>query len=341
MKILINSTTFYPAIGGLENMAMDMAQEFVSAGYKVKVVTLIPALPDDDVEFSFDVIRQPGMPAYIQLIQWADVALHFNVTTKGLLPHFFLSTPLVISHQSPLAAEDQRQGLKYNFKQWLVKKLPILNIGCSDYISQQNPNCTTIPNAYNHELFKNTTPFAERKEELVYLGRLVSIKGVDLLLKALYLLKQEGVMPKLSIIGDGEDRAKLEQMTIDSGLQNQVTFEGIKTGDTLVERLNQHQVLVVPSFWKEAFGIVALEGIACGLTVVASEGGGLKDAVGACGITFPNGDARALADAIKKVWQQPEQLEQFQSAAQNHLFAHERKVIAFQYLTTIQKVLVR
>jgi glycosyltransferase involved in cell wall biosynthesis len=339
MKILINSTTFYPAIGGLENMAMDMAVEFVQAGHTVTVVTLIPAKENDRLSFPFDIVRQPTIVHYLRWVRWADVALHFNVTTKGLLPHFFLSTPLVISHQSPLAEVTKRSGAKYRFKKWLVNTLPILNIGCSDYISRQNPHAVTIHNAYNHQLFQCYTSFEEREGELVYLGRLVSIKGVDLLLKALHLLKLEGIQPKLSIIGDGEDRMKLEQMTKELELQKQVHFTGVKTGQPLVEALNQYQIMVVPSLWKEAFGIVALEGIACGLVVVASEGGGLIDAVGSCGLTFPNGDVVALAAAIRQVWKQPEQLQNYRSAAATHLPSHERSAIAHQYLSVIQHAL--
>ena len=59
--------------------------------------------------------------------------------------------------------------------------------------------------------------------------------------------------------------------------------------------------MIVPSRWAEPFGIVALEGIATGCALVASSGGGLPDAVGPCGLLFPNGDAAALALALKKV----------------------------------------
>ncbi|MEN0048114.1 MAG: glycosyltransferase family 4 protein, partial [Bacteroidota bacterium] len=182
---------------------------------------------------------------------------------------------------------------------------------------------------------------AERRGDLVYLGRLVSIKGVDTLLEALSQLKAENIRPQLSIVGDGEDRQKLEQMSYDLGLSEQVTFEGKKLGEDIVQALNQHKIMVVPSKWNEAFGIVALEGIACGLAVVASKGGGLIDAVGPCGITFPNGDVTALAKAIKSIWNQPEKIAEFQSHAPNHLKQHERDVIARRYLTVIENALAQ
>ncbi|MEM9884487.1 MAG: glycosyltransferase family 4 protein [Bacteroidota bacterium] len=333
MKFLLNSTTFYPAVGGLENVAMDIAMEFVEAGHEVKVVTLIPeraAIKD----FAFEIIRQPSFFKYLKLIQWAEVALHFNVTTKGILPHFFLNTPLIISHQSPI-----KQTGKKKTKVWIANKVPILNIGCSRYVAEQYANSITIHNSYNHLMFRNLMPAQDRKGELVYLGRLVSIKGVDTLLEALKELKVEGLMPKLTVIGEGEDRVKLEAMNQAFGLQSQVKFVGKKLGEELVAALNQHQIMVVPSKWNEAFGIVALEGIACGLAVVASRGGGLIDAVGPCGITFPNGDSKALAEAIKQVWNQPKKISEFQENAPAHLKRHERDVIAKRYLEVIENAL--
>lgn len=335
MKFLLNSTTFYPAVGGLENVAMDIAMEFVKAGHEVKVVTLIPSDGDKE-KFPFSIVRNPSFFQYWKLIRWADAALHFNVTTKGIFPHFLLKTPLIISHQSPI-----KQTGKKKLKVWIANKAPILNIGCSKYVAEQYENSIAIHNSYNHQIFKNLKTPEERKGDLVYLGRLVSIKGVDTLLGALSQLKVENIQPKLSIIGDGEDRAKLEEMSRDLDLSEQVTFEGKKLGEEIVHALNQHKIMVVPSKWNEAFGIVALEGIACGLAVVASKGGGLIDAVGPCGMTFPNGDATALAKAIKSVWNQPEKIAEFQSHAPAHLKQHERDVIARRYLTVIEDALTK
>ena len=69
-------------------------------------------------------------------------------------------------------------------------------------------------------------------------------------------------------------------------LAENVSFVGPKSGDGLAEILNQHQILVVPSRWAEPFGIVAVEGIACGCVVVGSVAGGLPEAIGGCGVNF-------------------------------------------------------
>ena len=61
----------------------------------------------------------------------------------------------------------------------------------------------------------------------------------------------------------------------------------------MVEELNRHEIMVVPSRWNELFGVVALEGMACGCAMLVSDGGGLPDAVGYAG--------HNLKELIKKI----------------------------------------
>lgn len=89
---------------------------------------------------------------------------------------------------------------------------------------------------------------------------------------------------------------------------------------------------VVPSIWREPFGIVALEGIACGCVVVGSEGGGLKEAIGPCGVTFPNGDAEALPARLEALLSSPQLLVGYRAKAATHLSAYTKAVVAEKYL---------
>ena len=136
----------------------------------------------------------------------------------------------------------------------------------------------------------------ERTKDIVFLARLVSDKGGDIILEALARMRLQGLTPRLTIVGDGPERANLEAMAHRLGVGPQVIFLGMQTGEALVSILNEHRVMAVPSQLAEPFGVVALEGIACGCVIVGSEGGGLPDAIGPCGLLFPNGDADALAD---------------------------------------------
>ena len=95
--------------------------------------------------------------------------------------------------------------------------------------------------------------------------------------------------------------------------------------------------MVVPSLWDEPFGIVALEGIACGCVVVGSSGGGLKDAIGECGVTFPNGDVAALTEALANLLTNPEQLDSYRQKAQSHLARHQPTEVAKAYLKVFEE----
>ena len=105
-------------------------------------------------------------------------------------------------------------------------------------------------------------------------------------------------------------------------------------GAELAALLNRHQVLVVPSRWAEPFGIVALEGLACGCFVIGSEGGGLKEAIGPGGITFVNGDASALAGALQKAL--VNRLPVDRPAVAAHLARHRPSAVAAGYLQELE-----
>jgi len=131
----------------------------------------------------------------------------------------------------------------------------------------------------------------------------------------------------------------MQKLLADFDLPGQVTFAGAQTGADLARTFNAHRILVVPSRYEEPFGVVALEGIACGCLVVGSGGGGLPEAIGPCGLTFPNGDAKALADILEKLLRMPSERDRFLSAAAAHLANFQPRVIADRYLDLFQSKL--
>jgi glycosyltransferase involved in cell wall biosynthesis len=110
------------------------------------------------------------------------------------------------------------------------------------------------------------------------------------------------------------------------------------SGPELAKELNRHRIAVIPSRWKEPFGIVALEAIACGCVVIGSREGGLPDAIGPCGATFPNGDARALADALSRFLKTPGLLLQYRGHTEEHLRRHHPSTVANQYLKMFESL---
>jgi glycosyltransferase involved in cell wall biosynthesis len=194
-----------------------------------------------------------------------------------------------------------------------------------------------IPNPYDTSLFYVREAIG-RTGDLVAFGRLVSDKGFDYLVEALAMLAQDGLRPKLTIIGDGPEKEALQGQAKELGVAEQITFLGALTGPALAEELNRHRIAVVPSRWKEPFGLVALEAIACGCVAVGSREGGLSDAIGPCGVTFPNGDVPELARALSELLKNPGLLLKYREHAQEHLRRHQPSTVAGLYLKVFESV---
>jgi glycosyltransferase involved in cell wall biosynthesis len=98
--------------------------------------------------------------------------------------------------------------------------------------------------------------------------------------------------------------------------------------------------MVVPTREGEGFGVVALEGIACGCVVVGSTCGGLPEAIGPCGRTFKNGDPSALAEVLHDLLTQPERWnDDYFVHAKEHLDIHRPSVVVDRYLDVLAGVL--
>jgi glycosyltransferase involved in cell wall biosynthesis len=191
-----------------------------------------------------------------------------------------------------------------------------------------------IGNPYDDRIFKINANI-QRNRELIFVGRLVSDKGADVLLRALGILK---IPTNLTIIGRGPEEENLRALVRELALDQSVTFAGQKVGGELAELMNHHQVIVIPSRWPEPFGIVALEGIACGCIAVGSEQGGLSEAIGNCGITFRNGDSEKLAARLAELLRDSTTREKFRTAAPLHLERFRAQTVAQRYLALLREL---
>jgi glycogen synthase len=335
MKILIYSPLFYPSIGGLETIISTLAHEFIYQGHEVKLISQTPAT--DSKEFPFEVIRQPTKKQLLQLTHWCEIYFQGCVSLKGIWPLIFVPRPFAISHHTWYSRTDGSESWQDYLKKFVTRFAT--NISVSHAIAQVLPTPShIIPNSYRQDIFYEI-PEITRNQELVFLGRLVSDKGVNILLEALAQLKSQGITPHLTIIGSGAEEANLIQQVNNLKINDQVTFAGVKLEYELAKLLNAHQIMVVPSLWHEPFGIVALEGIACGCVVVGSEGGGLKEAIGSCGVTFSNGNVEQLTKALFDLLSHPEHLRTYREKAKSHLDNHTSKAVAKAYLNIFQDMI--
>jgi D-inositol-3-phosphate glycosyltransferase len=164
---------------------------------------------------------------------------------------------------------------------------------------------------------------------LLFVGRIEPLKGLDVLLDALAILRRRQDFERYSfclavIGGDPEadpevmsaEMARIQALCREHGLLDMVTFLGKRSQDTLPYYYSAAEAVVMPSYY-ESFGMVALEAMACGTPVVASQVGGLAFLVqdGVNGFTVPFGDPQALADRLAVLLSDPDLRQQISEQA--------------------------
>jgi glycogen(starch) synthase len=332
LKILIYSRVFWPSIGGLETMMEILAEEFTAAGHRVKVATQVAT--EAERRHDYEVVRLPTLRSCMQLLRWSDVCLCANVSLRGLVPMMIAGTPLVISHHGTYSSHGGFSGIVTEVKKNVTRFSN--NVCVSQAVQAHIPGRSiVIPNTYRTEIFKDYNDVT-RDLDIVFVGRLVSEKGVPDLIDALGQLGRAGFRPRLSIVGDGPERPAILARVEALGLGPRVTFTGIKRGSELARFVARHRVMAVPSRCAEGFGLVALEGIACGCVVVGTSLGGLPEAIGPCGITVPLADISAMALALRSLLEDESLREGYRSGAPVHLARHSRANVARSYLTALE-----
>ena len=155
-----------------------------------------------------------------------------------------------------------------------------------------------------------------RADHFLYVGRLSSEKGIELLIKAF-----EGTEYKLSIAGDGP----LKEKIISAAAQNpNINYIGKLNSSQLIEEYKKAKALIFPSIWYEPFGMTIIEAYACALPVIASGIGASLELVkhGKTGLIFTSGNRQALRKALDEMsgYSQP-QYQELQRQAEAYFYS--------------------
>ena len=167
------------------------------------------------------------------------------------------------------------------------------------------------------EPFMHDMPFPipdGRSFKVGYIGRLAEGKGLGDLIDSLHLLNKDGKRVTLLLVGSGNLRKELEEKADTLGVSERVRF---------IDHLEQHELpaffhhidaLVLPSVttprWKEQFGRVLVEAMACKVPVVGSSSGEIPNVVGDAGLIFKEGDAKELSNSLDMLIKNKERREQ-------------------------------
>ena len=138
-----------------------------------------------------------------------------------------------------------------------------------------------------------------------YVGRLVTEKGVHVLLQSAKELADAGYSFQLKILGDGPERAALEKKVTSLGLQGCVFFAGWLEGATLQAELEGVSAVVMPTLMEETAGLALMEHMMRGGLVIASDIGGMGEVVDGAGLKFVAGSVSGLTSCLRRVLDDP------------------------------------
>jgi len=311
--------------------------------FEVTLVTQTPRGSFDDSSLPFPVVRQPNFNSLRKLIRSANVVHVAGAAISPILLGLVLRKPVVVEHhgfhticptgqlfQEPenipcpghfmaerythcLACSPTPKPLA-SFRLWLLTFLRrflcqqvAANIAPTNWLAGmlQLPGTEIVPHGLPLSPPLVRLPASRPVPVLVFLGRIVTTKGLLLLLEATRLLQRQNRPIELQVVGDGPERAALEKLAEDWKLATQVHFLGRLPDSQIADLLATADLLVVPSLGGEVFGMVTAENMLRGIPILASDLGAFVEVLGDAGRTFKTGDSADLARQIVRLLDDP------------------------------------
>ncbi|MEH1922357.1 hormogonium polysaccharide biosynthesis glycosyltransferase HpsO [Nostoc sp.] len=207
------------------------------------------------------------------------------------------------SHGIISGNQDGAEVLRERGYQGAIKVMPQLGVDESLFTPKTQPELAA--------------KFGIEKEDFVvgFVGRFVQEKGLLTLLKALITLKNKPW--KLLLLGRGELQGELIKIATENNIQERLILVESVPHDEVANYINLMSTLVLPSEttykfktltsvgWKEQFGHVLIEAMACQVPVIGSDSGEIPYVIGDAGLVFPEGDAQALANCLVQLMDKP------------------------------------
>ncbi len=332
-RLLVVNKAYWPHLGGVETVARQLAEGAAAAGFEVDVLCLADADAEEElsgvrvhrIRMTLKVGSAPlawsFLKKYSELAERADV-IHFHVPNPigelALLLRGRGSAKKVLCtyHSDPLRPKWAAAAYQRLLRAFLDRCDSVVAtspnyIQSSPVLKPIETRCTVIPLGVEVERFSKVNPDAvARCDEMLeglprprvlFVGRLVYYKGVDVLLKAL------AQVPGVScvVVGEGPLRGKLTSLAENLGISGRVRFLDPLPEDLYPSIYHCADLFVLPSVERtEAFGIVGLEAMAAGLPIITTELGTGTSSYNQDGITgyvVEAGNVESLLEAIRKL----------------------------------------
>ncbi len=366
MKILLYSSVFYPSTGGIETISATLAKNITQLGHECIVITETPLNTIKEKQANYQVIRQPNWRKRLAIARECSL-IHANGSSVAMYFYARLAKkPFIWTHNGyQISCVDglgwvdgvptpmtpgaslkyylQSKGWLYFLKEALkltlrryIANYVDLNIACTNWVAQKQPlpNQIVAYTPYPLKKFQQLVHITKHIYDFIYVGRLVSEKGVSDLIKAFHkLVSQAEYQDKnLVIVGDGNLRQDLEELVNKLNLEQKISFLGSKRNQALLDVINQAKIAVVPSVWEEPMGGVALELLAANKNLIVSASGGHAECVGDAALKFRNGDVDSLYNCMKKLLTEPSLAKEQQAIAKKRIELFDEVKLTQKYL---------
>ncbi|MGH8550493.1 MAG: glycosyltransferase family 4 protein [Methylococcales bacterium] len=328
MRILVFADVPPHVVGGAEMQAWRLARAWVRMGHEVQIAGhRIPAIEQDGIRLIHLPVFYPGGRALRGLTYFLSLSVFLLIHKKNydfIYCRFLGEAALSVAVlkrlglvRLPMMAVPAAGGSEDKADLALLRSLPgnkrILELinqqcDCINFIAPGieksmssvglRPKLTAcIPNGVSVPDQSAIGP-EDHVEKLLFVGRLVYQKGVDILFQALSRMKKGGGKFALRLIGDGSDRKSLERLAIELDLLDRITFMGERREDAIRDEMLKAHLFVLSSRY-EGMSNAALEALSYGLPCVLTACGGLDTHITSnTGWVCEPGDAKMLYQAL-------------------------------------------
>ena len=372
MKVAVFSPTVVPK-DGYGNITYELARELVNAG--IEITLFLPKSQKGTAEalsLPFEVRYE--LPGYIfrmyqregyKFLQTIDISQYDLVHSFFDFPYCFLAgrsakryrKPYIMGAQGthgvrPLTYFPEKFMLRWAYQNASAIQVPsqytryeILKHAFEEYdidIIHNGVRFDRFQKEVDSESIRKKYP---GKKLLLTVGGLWGRKGHDLVIQALARIKDERDDVMYLVVGEGNSQEELEFLAQALGVRDMVDFVGRKSGDELVSYFKACDIYVhtpkIMDLKFEGFGVVYLEASACGKPIVATNAGGVPDAVvdGVTGLIAGDEDIPGITERILSLLNDPKKAKEMGEAGKKYAAEHDWPLIAKKYIKLYEKAL--